>query len=102
MIWVQWDSYLVRSDFNNNLFGHTDSVNDLIFLGNDKLASCSSDKTIKIWDMNKKQSIFTNTEHTGAVLSLCSLNNSDFASSSQDKTIKIWNTNLFGFVDTIS
>jgi WD40 repeat protein len=85
--------------------GHTDSINDLIFLNNGDLASCSSDYSIRIWDMsitNEVKSI--NSEaHNKSCLSLSLLNNNNYlVSSSEDKTIKLWNTNLFYNISIIN
>ena len=60
------------------------------------IASGSEDKTIKIWNPNKKESdryVMTLYGHTGGVLSLTTLpihNNTMIASGSFDYTIKLW------------
>ena len=40
------------------LTGHTPSVYGICLLPNNKIASCSSDKTIRIWTINTKTFIF--------------------------------------------
>ena len=82
--------------YRNNLLGHTDSINDLIFLNNLDLASCSSDSSIRVWDMNTNKVKSINSQaHNRSCLSLYLLNNNNLLSSSEDKSIKLWNTNLF-------
>lgn len=75
--------------------GHKDLIFDLKYLKNGDLASCSLDKTIRIWDMNLYTNIFTNRMHKRKVLALDIFPNGDLASASEDLTVKIFNTNLF-------
>jgi len=51
------------------LFGHQDSVHDLDFFG-DVMVSCSSDQTIRSWDLNEKKEICVYSGHTGRVNSV--------------------------------
>ncbi len=51
----------------NKLEGHTDSVHCLVLLPNNQLASCSTDTTIRIWDLNKGKEINKLEGHTGDV-----------------------------------
>jgi WD40 repeat protein len=56
--------------------------------------SGSSDKTIKLWDMNTCECIKTFMGHSGPVTTIIKLshpNNNLIASGSFDKTIRIWN-----------
>ncbi len=56
------------------------------------VSSCSSDKTIRIWDLKAKKCIKTLVGHTNYVTSLLNLPESgELASASVDCTIKIWN-----------
>ena len=72
------------------LIGHTDWINTVCILDNDKIVSGSHDKTIKIWNSNTGECIKTLTGHTSFVNSVCILNNDKIVSGSHDKTIKIW------------
>ena len=67
------------------------------FLNNGDLASCSSDNSIRVWDMNTNKVKSINSDaHNRSCLSLYLLNNKNtLISSSEDKSIKLWNTNLF-------
>jgi WD40 repeat protein len=73
--------------------GHNDYVYSLAFIGNDELASCSNDKTIKIWSLNDGTLKKTLEGHTSQVYALILLPNGDLASGSRDNTIKIWDLN---------
>ncbi len=71
--------------------GHTDKVTCLVTLPDGLLASGSSDKTIRIWNVTSGITIKTLTGHTGGVWSLVVLpNDSLLTSGSDDKTIRIW------------
>ncbi len=76
------------------LTGHTDRVRSLAVLPDGSLASCSDDKTIKIWDTIKGIEIKTLTGHTDRVRSLAVLPDGSLASASGsiDTKIKIWDT----------
>jgi len=66
------------------------------------LASCSADKTIKIWDWKKQEEIITIAGHTGWVLSVAfSPDGTYLVSGSTDKTVKIWNWRKGGLIKTL-
>ncbi|KAL7926646.1 WD40-repeat-containing domain protein [Trichoderma austrokoningii] len=72
------------------LEGHRHSVDSLIYLGNNRIASASStEHTIRVWDVITGTCIRT-FEKIQKLHSLASLKNSRFASASDDGTIKIW------------
>ena len=70
--------------------GHTGKVNSVYKLKNDLFASCSSDDTIKIWNINNEECLKT-LFNTKSVMKLKHLSNDHLASFSWDKTIQIWN-----------
>ena len=76
---------------NKILTGHSNSIDSLCFLPNNKLVSGSGDKTIKIWALINYNKIKTFKGHKGCVSCLCVLPNNKLASCNSDKTIKIWN-----------
>jgi len=74
------------------LQGHTDSIWSIAFSPDSKiLASGSSDRTVKLWDCQTGQCLFTFVGHTGAVISVAfSPDGRTIASCSGHSTIKLW------------
>ncbi|KAH7459866.1 Vegetative incompatibility protein [Fusarium oxysporum f. sp. matthiolae] len=94
----RWISPLpnVDSDWNAVLQiveGHTSSVTSVVFSKDGKLiASGSSDKTVKIWNVVTGEEEQTLEGHTNWVNSVVFSNDGKLiASGSSDKTVKIWN-----------
>jgi AAA ATPase domain/WD domain, G-beta repeat len=77
----------------NRFLGHEDSVTSVSISPDGKtLASSSSDKTIKLWDLATGKEIHTLLDHQEYVSSVSfSPDGQTLASSSWDKTIKLWN-----------
>ena len=75
------------------LSGHTDTVLSLAFSSDGtSLVSGSSDKTIKLWDMQTGGVVKTFEGHTGCVLSVSiSVDCTTIISGSDDKSICLWN-----------
>ena len=55
-----------------------------------RLASGSSDKTIRLWDVAAGAEIARLEGHSGWVAALCMLSDGRLASGSGDKTIRLW------------
>lgn len=74
------------------LRGHTDCVRCVAFsINSSRLASGSSDCTVRIWDRGTGHNITTLNGHAGAVNSVAfSADSSRLASASDDKTIRLW------------
>jgi WD40 repeat protein len=70
------------------LTGNNNLILCLMSLPNNRIASGSGDKTIKIWDINSLECIKTLTGHNGSIWCLISLPNNRIASGSDNKTIK--------------
>jgi WD40 repeat protein len=70
-------------------------INQIKQLPNGNVATCSNDKTVKIWDpLSSSWTLLRNyTNHTDIVLSLEVINSDLIASGSQDGTIQIWSLN---------
>ncbi len=85
---IIWDT--LKGEKIKTLSNHTGSVNCLAVLSDYKLASGSSDKTIKIWDTISGQLLETLSNHTGSVETLAALPDNRLASGSFDKTIKTY------------
>jgi WD40 repeat protein len=89
---------------SKTLVGHTDAVWSVIFSTNGKtVVSGSTDKTIKVWNVDTGEAISTLTGHTGVVRAIAlSADGRTLISGSGDKTIKIWNFQTFQLKRTIT
>jgi WD40 repeat protein len=76
------------------LRGHTADVSSVVFSPDgSRLASASSDTTVKIWDTATGEELQTLEGHTFAVYSVAfSPDGRRLASCSPDKTVKVWDT----------
>ena len=73
------------------LAGHKGYVWSVVKLNEDnKIASASSDKTIKIWDIDELKCINTIAAHDQDITILSRLLDGKLASGSIDMKIKIW------------
>jgi hypothetical protein len=82
--------------------GHTDWVYDVTWSPDGKrLASCSKDKTVQVWDAATGSRIFTYRGHTADVYTAAwSPDGKRIASCSQDKTAQVWDATDGGHVFT--
>jgi WD40 repeat protein len=71
--------------------GHTSNVNSIVQINANQMATCSADKTIKVWDVTSKTLINTYNGHTAAVTGLLVLPGGLLASGAADSTILLWN-----------
>jgi WD40 repeat protein/tRNA A-37 threonylcarbamoyl transferase component Bud32 len=74
------------------LRGHTDRILRLAFSADEqRLASASADKTVKIWDATTGVQLFHLPGHTGVIHDIAFRSDGQrLASASADKTLKIW------------
>ena len=70
---------------------HDNSINQIKLLSNGNLASCSSDKTIKIWNTSTWTLIRTLFNHTDTVTNLDQIDENTLVSVSLDQTLRVWN-----------
>ncbi len=78
------------------LVGHTARVNHVMLLSNDRCATCSHDKSIRVWDCETGATLHTLTEHTDKVDILAQHpTDTVFASGSSDHSAILWSSNTF-------
>ena len=70
---------------------HEDDVLDVITLSDGRLVSCSSDKTLRIWNIATGDCEKVLTGHEDFVSGVISLPDGRLVSWSNDKTLRIWN-----------
>ena len=75
------------------LTGHNHIVQDLVLSSDGQYAiSASWDKTLRLWELNKKKCMAIFNGHTDDVLSVSfSKGNRQIISAGRDKTMKLWN-----------
>lgn len=81
-------------NFDRDLGKHSKSVFQVIEISDSFIASGSTDKTIKVWNIDEDELVFTLNGHTATVSTLTSIGNKYLVSGSKDKTIKIWDLEL--------
>lgn len=98
------DNYsLVIDSFVNitekkTIYGHTEGVLCLLLMSDGRLASCSNDQKIKIYNMKQNFNCdMTIIGHIQKVTSICQLDYDRIVSCSWDKTIKIWKVFLTSY-----
>ncbi len=72
--------------------GHSDAVYDVAWSPDGtRLASCSKDKTVQVWDAIDGSHVFTYRGHTADVYTVAwSPDGTRLASCSKDKTVQVW------------
>lgn len=82
----------IKSIHKDLMRRHSDQINGVSYSPDgSKIASCSEDKTIQIWDAEGGVKLLTLLGHTGGVISISWSPDSRFlASGSKDKTVRIW------------
>ncbi|CAF0716253.1 unnamed protein product [Brachionus calyciflorus] len=82
------------------LVGHSKIVRQLIELSNNRLVSCSDDKTVKVWNL-LNGTLIHNLQHPERVESVALLKNGQLACGLYNGHIHIWNIDDGTYVRTI-
>ncbi len=72
------------------LEGHTEGVLAVAVLDDKRVLSASADKTLRLWDLDSRQTIRTLEGHTHQVVAVAVLDDKRVVSASADKTLRIW------------
>ena len=83
------------------LSGHTGCVRTLLQLKSGHLVSGSNDNTIKIWDVAKKECIYTLKDHYLFVNALLELRDGRLVSAAFDDSVRFWNVDNYQSLITI-
>jgi WD40 repeat protein len=75
------------------LEGHTGTIHAFAMLPDGRLASGSTDATIRLWDLLTGTQLFRLKGHEGWVNALAVLTNGWLASGSSDQTVRLWDVN---------
>ena len=86
------------------LEGHSDRVNLVVFSrDSSRLASASSDNTIRLWDASSGACLQTYTGHSSSVTSVAfSHDSTRLASASYDETVKLWDASSGACLHTLN
>jgi len=66
----------------------------MIELKDGRLASCSSDKTIALWNLTNANRLFCLNGHTKAIIDIIELNDGRIVSASLDGSIRLWDLHV--------
>eukprot|EP01102_Stenamoeba_stenopodia_P000639 TRINITY_DN1060_c0_g1_i11.p1 TRINITY_DN1060_c0_g1~~TRINITY_DN1060_c0_g1_i11.p1 ORF type:complete len:926 (+),score=283.92 TRINITY_DN1060_c0_g1_i11:270-3047(+) len=83
------------------LVGHNDVVYCVIDLKSGLIASCSSDKTIRLWNRNTQTCVRTLIGHSDMVCQIEEVEEGIIVSGSHDKTIRVWRAESWECVNTL-
>ena len=90
MFYSKVDKQMVQAKPIFTLKEHMKTVRQVLFIPPERLASCSDDNTIKIWNRKNGELLYDLTGHNNWVMALAILPNEYLASGCLDGSIKIW------------
>jgi WD40 repeat protein len=73
------------------LRGHTDTVYAIVVIDELRVCSCSSDTTIKVWNVGSGVCVRSLEGHADGVYDMVLLQDGRLCSVSADSSVKIWN-----------
>ena len=88
---VKWN--IATGNCIKTLLSHSETIWSIAVLSNNTIASCSEDKSIRIWYVEFGDCFNILNGHNHHVYSIVKYSNDCVLSGSQDKTIKLWNVN---------
>ncbi len=90
-LWTEWYTDGAEKSKGNYKAGKKDGAWTFSYQKGNTLASGSSDKTIRLWEVRREEHLRTLTGHTDEVISVAfSPDGNTLASGSSDKTIRLW------------
>ena len=69
---------------------HLSDINSICLLNDGRLASASSDRTIRLFDLSTYENVLTLSGHTHAVTYITQIDNGDLVSSGYDGELNFW------------
>ena len=72
---------------------HKGRINCVIKLSNNKIVTAGQDKTIKVWEIDNKNSLMTLSRHKSMIWCINEIKGNKIISGSSDNTAVIWNLN---------
>jgi len=86
-----WDRSDLMQGGRHQLVGHSGEVTELKFVSSSRLASCSFDGTVRVWEIGEVETTSRVLKgHAACVYGIC-VEGSTLVSCSEDKSIRIWN-----------
>ena len=83
--------------------GHDDSVRAVAWLDNSRLISASMDRTIKQWDLQRKEPAATLAGHSRSVDALCLLSDGKIlVSAGADQSLRVWELETGGLLRSLN
>ena len=80
----------ITFQIKSTLLGHTNHICRLFQLKNNDIVSGSEDKTVRVWDWNKKIIKYNFTAHLNNVYGLVELPNGFLVTGGQEGQIIVW------------
>jgi len=99
---IQLRDTLDGGSFTRMFVGHVNHAYALQKLNRDFFASCSIDKTVRIWRVSTGQCLYALREHTNFVSCIALLPQGRLVSGSGDRSLKIWDLLSFQCSDTLT